>query len=389
MRDDVTVRASCLMPERLMERALSQGARFATVRHIDAHTLVVCCDAASAEILMRLCSRFSIPASVLSRSGVSALAHFVKRRMTLFAGLMVCFILCWLFLGRVWIVDMAFTGESAAAANMAQLRDAVEDAELYPGMLRSLDTDAISKDLQAVAGDFSFIVARLQGVRLLIEAVPELPAPSLYDVEAARDLVSDRNGIVVSATARSGELCVKPGDVVRRGQLLIRGEELAGKDVTRSIAALGEVIVRTWYDGEATLPLKRVDTRFTGKSSVSVRLRLFGWEWPIHEEEGFETQREDVEYLAVGGLFLPLTIERRTYRELRSQAVNTDEGQLRAAIAPLAFADAAMDVADGQVEGSEILRTWIDFETDGIHMRGHAVYEIAADAAVARTSLSK
>ena len=110
--------------------------------------------------------------------------------------------------------------------------------------------------------------AHLRGVRLLVEAVPEVSAPAVYDVDAARDLVSDRDGIVLSAEARSGALCVQPGDAVRRGQLLIRGEEQATKEETRPIAALGEVIVRAWFTGEAALPLARRRSRYTGRQRL-------------------------------------------------------------------------------------------------------------------------
>jgi hypothetical protein len=98
---------------------------------------------------------------------------------------------------------------------------------IRPGISRRIDAGLIAQQLLAEDHRYSYVGAKLQGVRLLVEAVPEAPAPALYDVDAPRDLVCAMDGIVVSAVVRSGALCVKPGDAVRRGQVLIRGEEQA------------------------------------------------------------------------------------------------------------------------------------------------------------------
>ena len=116
MRGELTVRAECLMPERLLERALAKGARFSAVRRDGARGLIVECDSASAEILLNECARFHIDARVLARRGRSALRGFARRRATLPAGLAVFAALCWLFLGRIWVIDVAFSGEAPDAS---------------------------------------------------------------------------------------------------------------------------------------------------------------------------------------------------------------------------------------------------------------------------------
>lgn len=388
MRGDVTVRAACLLPERLIERAIAGGARFTTLKRPDTRTLIARCDAASADILLRLCDRFAVPAVVVSRRGASALRAWARRRRTLWAALAVFAAICWLFLGRVWIVRVGFSGENAALGDRADIEAALNEIGVRPGMSRRFDAGLLAEALRARGDNYSFVGARVQGVQLTIEAAPESPAPPLYDVEAARDLVSDRDGIVVSAVARSGELCVQPGDVVRRGQLLIRGEELSAKDETRPIAALGEVIVRTWYEGEAALPLERRRASYTGRSEAASTLRLFDWEWPIVRADGYPCQEARVESLAVGGLFLPLRLERVTCLEQRESAVREDLAALRARLAPLAFAEAAYRLCRDGPKDCEIARRWIDYETNGGTLRAHAVYEIHADAAVTRDALN-
>lgn len=377
------------MPERLIGRALELGARFAHIRRPDPRTLIVSCDAASADTLLAICQRFSIPAMVLSRRGMSAAIQRARRRATLPIGIAVFAALCWFFLGHIWIVDIAFTGQSAALGDREAFRRDLAEAHLSPGISRGVDTGLIAQSLAARQSAYSYVGAHLQGVRLLIEAVPEVPAPPLYDVEAARDLVSDRDGIVVSANVRSGALCVKPGDAVRRGQLLIRGEEKAAADETRPIAALGEVVVRAWYEGSASLPTHATRVEYTGRAAVSSALCLFSWRWPILVAEGFDDMTAATEYLPVGGLYLPLAIQRTTLREVRRRQEALNANLLRAQLARLALADAALALAREGPRDYEIVRSWTDYDSDGDAMRAHAVYEIHANAAVSRSALAE
>ena len=229
--------------------------------------------------------------------------------------------------------------------------------------------------------------ARLQGVRLLIEAVPEAPAPPLYDVNAARDLVCARDGIVTSAVVRSGALCVKPGDAVRRGQVLIRGEEQATPEETRPIAALGEVVVRSWYTGEARLPLTQAVTADTGRRSTGARLSLLGLEWPIAQAAVYPSQRVTREYLPIGGLFVPLEIERVTHTEVRRQVEKLDEQVLRSRASALALADAQSTLRREGPARYTPGESWVDYSRSDGCLVARAVIEIQSDAAVTREAL--
>ena len=388
MRGDVRVRVECLLPEQLIKRAIAEGARLRGVRRLGPRTLVIDTDPAGARRLIRLCRRFSIPAAVVRRSGASAAVEYAKRRATLLPGIALCVALCALFLGRVWQIDIAFTGDAADRGETAPLMDALNDLGVRPGVPRPANGEWISQALQARAGDYSFVGVRAQGVRLLVEAAPELPAPTVYDVDAARDLVARQDGIVVSANVRSGALCVKPGDTVRRGQLLIRGEEKRSSDATRPIAALGEVIIRTWVAGEARLQTERVESRLTGRTRTAVKLRLASWEHPITTCEGFASQRVETEVLPIGGLFAPIGIVRETCRETQSARVEIDEAALKTRLERLALADAALRMTLDAPPIVSVERTWIDYEKTGEGaMRARAVYEITIDAAVTREAL--
>jgi similar to stage IV sporulation protein len=387
MKGEVTVRVRCLMPEKLIDRAAVQGARFDDVRLSEDNVLVIRCDAASARTLLALCRRFGLDAAVTRLGGASALRRFARRRGTLAVGIACAVVLSAFFLTRLWFVDIAFTGERAALGDPVALSRSLGDMGIRPGIPRNIDVTLLSQTLLAQGGNYSYVGARLQGVRLLVEAVPEAPAPALYDVEAARDLVCGREGIVVSAVVRSGALCVKPGDAVRLGQVLIRGEELASKEETRPIAALGEVIVRSWFTGEARLPLTQARTVDTGRRSTGAKLAVLGLEWPISTAESYPSQRSERVYLPIGGLFAPMEIERLTNVEIRHEEAEIPEDILRARAAALALADARTALRREGPSRFESGPSRVEYSKSDGCLVARAVIEIQSDAAVTRETL--
>jgi len=186
---------------------------------------------------------------------------------------------------------------------------------------------------------------------------------------------------------RSGIPCVKPGDAVRRGQVLIRGEEQASKEQTRPIGALGEVIVRSWFSGEARLPLTQTKTVDTGRRSTGARLVLLGYEWPIAEARAYPSQRIERDYLPIGGLFMPLEIERFSNVEVLRQDSEIPREILRARARALSLANAQATLFR-EGPGQYIPRdSWVDYEMTDDVLVARAVIEIQSDAAITREAL--
>ena len=376
----------CLMPEKLLERAIAMGASFDEVRRPDQRTLVLRCNAVSAGILRRLCERFSIPAQVICRGGVSALAEIASRRATLLLGLALCAAICVLFLGRIWLVDVAVDGEDALKSRTA-ICAYLEGLGIRPGASRDMDAELLARAIEAEVPGLSHVNVKLQGVRLLVDASEEEPVPGLYDIDAARDLVASRDGIVLSASARFGELCVQPGDAVYRGQLLIRGEERLTAEDTRPIAALGEVQVRAWFVGEAELPLRRTRENFTGRIQNSASLRIWRLDWPLYQAEGFASERVETVTLPIGRTFIPVEILRKRHQETEIVTENTDVGLIQDHLKRLAMASATLQLAKQDIHECEILRTWVDWEPKGNVLTARAVIEVRTDAAIPRDAL--
>ena len=385
MNGDVRLRVEGLMLERLIQRALHDGARFKSIRRDGPRAMILESDPESAAILIALCERFSLRHEVLSRRGRDAMLRRLRQRATLLAGMLTCVLAVALFFSRVWLVDVTLTG--GRVADVRELKQTLAALGVRPGMAKSsVETGLLEDALAAASPDFSFVGVKLQGVRLLVQVAPAVPAPELYAIDSGRDLVAACDGVVESVSVLSGAACVRPGDTVLRGQVLIRGDERVTKEESRSIAALGQVIARTWCAGTAEAPLARAESVRTGRSSLSTELRLMDFAWPLTEGESYPSQEVETEILPIGGLFLPLEIHRLTAFETRSHSVENDPEALRQQLARLAWADAGIQLAQSHPNG-KIADRWIEYTQSADALRARAVYETHTDIAVTRDAL--
>lgn len=388
MNRDVLLRVDTPLPERLIDRALQAGARFACVRR-SGNSLLVSADPAGAALLAGLCRQYAIPCRILRRSGCTALRELLRRRWTLLPGILLGALLCALFFSRIWFVDVSFVAGSADAGAETQIRAVLADLGVHAGMAaRKADTTLLRDQLAAHTGGLSFVGVRRQGVRLLVEAACEQPAPPVYEIDYARDLVAARDGIVRSVAVQAGTAAVRPGDTVRAGQLLIRGEEPAGGDEMRPVNALGRVRASCWVEGCASAGTRTELLKPTGRTRSSSRLRLFGMELRLTDCASYPAETIETRALPLVGLFLPLYLERSVHSELVSVQAAADEARLAAHLEELARADALTKAERGCMDYS-IASEWTDAENNGNSLRVRAVFEICTDIAVTRDVLTE
>lgn len=381
-----------LMLEKLATRAMEEGARFSKMTRTSPREMLFEADAYSAKILQTLSERYSLPCRLVGRSGLDALGHFLRARWTLSAGVLLFCALLYLFSSRIWMIDVSFVGERAPLFSEGEILDLLAASGVYPGMAAgNLDTTLLQMHLEAASGDLSFVGVRRRGAQLLVEVAPVVEAPELFELDRARDLVSVADGVVVSVNALSGEPCVKPGDVVRRGDTLIRGEEMETKESTRGVAALGEVIVRTWITAEGEIPLTQTVREPTGRENTSAQLRLMdSWSIDLISGEAYALSEDVVEHLPVGGLFLPLEIVRTTTHELHQRRIPVSEDVARAQITKQLFVEIDLSIARFGADVRQIVDKWIDYSMiEGELLHARAVTEVHRQVAVTRDALLK
>ena len=385
MKREVRLRIEGAMLERLLQLAADAGAEFARVKRTSPRGLQLDTDEAGAEILIGLCRQYRLELRIVRHGGRILLLRRLQARRTLAAAVLSCILVSAWLLSRVWTIDIDFTGYSAALGDARRISQLLCEAGITCGMAAGeIDVALLEKQLLSQLADYSYIGVRLQGVRLLIEASPEVPAPQLYARTAARDLVAARDGIVESIEVHAGTACVKPGDTVRAGQVLICGEEDKSKEEQVGVAALGEVIARSWFEGSAQGSLTELIPVRSGETALSSGIRLLDLVYPIEEFSGFDCEETEEWSLPIGGIYLPLQIEYAAHYRCETVQREVNATELERQLTLLARAEAAAKIENSVGTEFEIADFWVDITQDADSMYARAVFEIYTDIAVTR-----
>ncbi len=341
---------ACGLPGRLLEKARAEGIGILLARAPEEGRVVLRVRGRDRERLRTLCERFGL--AVLRMEPLGRWRRALRLALPALAGFAAGCVCLLLLTGRVWSVE----ARCPEGGDPRELLAAMEEMGVTAGSTVP-EPDALARRLEAACPRFGHISVRVTGVTLLAEGYPLREPPELYELGSERDLVARCDAVVGEITVRAGRAAVRRGDVVRRGQTLILGEERAWDGETRGVGALGEVRGTVYGYGEAEAPLLGEERRFTGRVSTESWLCLFGWEWPIARGGELGPAEETEESLPVGGMFLPLAVRRSVRREYETVPAPLDETAVRSQLEARALSRALAELPSG----AEMIDKWEEY----------------------------
>lgn len=382
MRNDcVRVTLEGRFLERLIDGLLAEGVAFGRIERIDERTMMLWTSQTGAQRLVSLAAQYGLKAEISAWTRGPALCRALKARWTLAASLLLAAALVVFLSGRIWRVELCPLGEALSSEEEQRLIQLLNASGVRLGAGRDdIDCAAVSAQIMSCFDSVTYAAVKLRGVCAAVEYRLGHDAPEVYEAEDWRSLYALRDAVVVSVMPLAGRACVKAGDTVRAGQRLIAGEERISAGETRYVRAAGEVIGRVWTSCSKSAPLTEWVTQYTGRVRTASSLKMLSWSIDLTQAECFEQQQESVVHLPVGGVYLPLVIERRIYSETEQRRVEKEPSLLEAELARQALDEARALLPEGASE----CRAWTQtLLSEGV-MTVEAVIEsemnIAADA---------
>jgi similar to stage IV sporulation protein len=308
----VRVRVEGLSLEKLITRAAAEGIRLRRVERVTPRALLATVRGADLRALERIAETVGWRVTVQGESALRRSQGLLARRTMLACGVLVFLAGVWLADTRVWFVRIEGAGESAG-----EVRAVLEEQGARPGQPRAaLDTQVIRRALERRLPRVAWVDVDLRGVTLTITCVPaRMPEPAAYGGEPV-DVVAARDGIVAGLTVYAGIAEVKVGDAVRRGQVLVRGEERTADGAMRPVAARAEVLSRVWYTGGARIPATENVATPTGSAAERTLLCTPWLRWSDAPPPDYAEQDVDVHRQVIGGIFVPVWVQRERYEEV-------------------------------------------------------------------------
>lgn len=311
--------------ERFLLKAGEQNIRLTAVTRREKRRLKAQAQECDIPRLQELAQRGGWQFTLGPRRGLGVLASWLHARWLLAAAIGMGLLAAFLATQTMWRVEIVgggtYQADVAAALEEMGVRPPMRKAAVNIGSLR----DALEWRYPRVAWfecgwrGMTLVVRPVEGVLPMEETPPDGPC----------DIVAGRDGIVYSLVTRAGTPAVSVGDLVRKGDVLIRGEERTGDGQTRPVAARGTVLARVWEGASVRMPLTETKTAYTGseQQAWTIRCPFFDlWRMPDCEYGRHDTA---VQEMPLGGFFLPLVYRRETRMEAECTPSRRDMAEVR------------------------------------------------------------
>ena len=361
---------------RFVRQAGEKGLRLLSMRRLSSRRMTALVAEDDLPALQELALHGGWTLSAGRRHGAGRGAEWLKRRWLLAAAAL-CAGIALLAASRVmWRVEVAGGG-----AYDADIRAALTEMGVVPPMLRSrVEIGAIRDALEWRYPRIAWFEAGWRGTTLVVRAV-EGVLPRADAQDGPCDIVAERDGVIHSIVTRAGTPVVKAGQIVRAGEVLIRGEERTGDGAVRPVAARGSVIARVWVGAAVSVPAVETVTSYTGRRQTvsTIRTPFFDlWKLPACDYAQFDTA---VSQMPVGGIFLPLTLHTETRMEAEISRIRREMDALRAE----ASAAALQKLREKASAGESFIDIWgncsmIEDEKVGAYAIGEKLVEIGLRA---------
>lgn len=297
--------------ERFIRRAGEQSIRLTGVRRIAPRRMAALVAEDCLPSLQEIALQGGWKLTVGSRKGAGRAAEWFHRRRLLAAGVTAAAIALFAASQVMWRVEIIDGGTYGA-----DVRAALTEIGVTAPMLRSrVNIGAVRDALEWRYPRIAWFECGWRGTTLVIRPVEGVLPRTDGSYDGSCDVVAVRDGVIHNIVTRAGTPVVEVGEIVRKGDVLIKGEERTSEEGIRPVAARGSVIARVWEGATVRMPAEETVTKYTGSTETVWTIRTPWFDLWKMRECSFAQYDTAVSEMSFGGIFLPMVLHRETRME--------------------------------------------------------------------------
>lgn len=311
--------------ERLLRTAAARGVRLDEVQRRDGRCLTGIVRESDMARLLELSDQSGCRLTPGKRTGGGAVFDRARRRWLLCLGAIIGLAVALMGTQILWQIEIVNGGTYTA-----DIRAALEEMGIRVPMLRAgVETDRIRDTLEWRYPQIAWVECGWRGMSLTIRLVEGVLPSDKGGTSGDCDIVAARDGVVSSIITRAGTPVVRIGETVRKGQVLIKGEERTAQGLTKPVAARGSVYARIWDAAAVRMSLMKMETVYTGQQQTQVTIRCPWFDlWPV-EDTCYGQEDMSVREMPLGGFFIPLVLRTETHMQAEISRLPRDTEEVR------------------------------------------------------------
>jgi len=266
----ITMEIQSLMPEKFINLLWKNGVVAKNIKKINITTVVLEVKLSDYSEITKVAKRTNTRIKIIGRSGLSFFYIKLRSRSTLLIGVVLFGSLIYYLSTFVWNIEI----NTENYISPYELRNQIKSLGIRPGLRKkNIDVYALESEIARSNDEIMWVKARIDGVKLKVDIIERQTPPIIISNQTPCNLIAKKDGIVARVFTTEGTAIVISGDVVQKGDLLVKGEQ--GKEGSvYPVRAEGEVIARTFYEEIKEVPLNNISKVKTGKSISNLYIKL-------------------------------------------------------------------------------------------------------------------
>ena len=268
----IAIEIQSMIPERFINLLWKNDIKVKNITRIDITTMTMEINIREYDKIKEICKKTNTRVRITGRRGLFFYLFQIKRHLSLVGGV-VLFALAILYLSNfVWSIDIT----TDKYISPYEIRQRIYSYGIKPGIAKSkvnvrLLEDKVMKDTDNIM----FFRARIEGSTLKITVGERFAPPVIIEDTEPCDVVAKVDGEVLKIFSTAGTPVVKAGDKVKKGQVLIKGEQ--GKEgAVYPVHAKGQVMANTFYEYEREMQIKGLRYEQTGQVIENSYIEILG-----------------------------------------------------------------------------------------------------------------
>lgn len=211
------------------------------------------------------------------KHGLPFFLHRNRRRKGFFLGIIICIVLVYVMSIYIW--DISILGGSKYTPEA--IRKFLAENDIKAGIKkRHIDGRSIEEDIRLAYEDIGWVSAEVKGTRLIIKITEtNMPSPRI-EATAPSHIVATKDAVIKEIVTRTGTPMVKPGDVVRKGDILVSGivevmDDFGGLLNKKPVVASADIVCSSYYDYQNSFSLTHTLRTFTDNKKTAYYITLF------------------------------------------------------------------------------------------------------------------
>lgn len=166
-------------------------------------------------------SKTGVHIRVIRKYGMPFFIVRSKKRIAFFAGILLCAFLILFLSGRIWNIHIEGNIQNPTPDILGFLS---EQGIVHGISKRTINCADLAASVRRQYPEITWVSARIEGTRLLLTIQEEeIPQDSVTETETPCSLAADVEGTIVKIITKAGTPQVLPGDICKKGELLVLG----------------------------------------------------------------------------------------------------------------------------------------------------------------------